>query len=139
VDEVRTEVFGQCRYAKRKKVNVATENTQDNDPDIEAGVRALGANLTHGCGDATLLQLALADLDSCNWSTTHDCIYVPCSKHISEVGERLRKAFHDICQFNTLIKFCEVNGIDPDDPELKPPIVGTYDPREALNATYMFC
>ena len=98
-------------------------------------VRAVAANFTHGAGDATLLHLAFHDAESSVFATTHDCVYSPPSRIVDDNHARVREAFIKICKFDGLQRFADLNKC----PELKPPIVGTYNPESVRRARYFFC
>jgi DNA-directed RNA polymerase len=103
-------------------------------PDVAKSVLGIGANLTHGSGDATLLQLAFHDADF-DFCTTHDCVYTPANKTADLVYDRIREAFIEMCEYPTLQRFAELNDI----PEMVPPLVNTYDPKSVMDSDYFFC
>ena len=139
---VETESLGGTKAEKSKKLKRSINRTEltviddskEGGPDIESGVLGIGANLTHGAGDAALLQLAFHDADF-PFVTTHDCVYTPCTEAADKAHTRVRRAFAQLCKFPTLERFAEVNGVV----DLPPPIVGDYNPDDVLKARYFFC
>lgn len=122
------------RGTRDKETSRITAITGLGDPDVAKSVLGIGANLTHGSGDATLLQLAFHDADF-DFCTTHDCVYTPANKTANLVHDRIRHAFIAMCEYPTLQRFAELNGI----PEMVPPMVNTYDPEQVLESEYFFC
>ena len=112
------------------------------DVDIDDGIRAIGANLTHGAGDASLLHVSFHDApEDLLYATTHDCVYAPPSKMVDEINRRVREGFIRVCAFDVLTKFAFLNGV----PECVPPEISItdkesyYDPETVRDAEYFFC
>lgn len=120
--------------AKSKRTRKLADGFEDN-ADVESGVRALGANLTHAC-DAAVLQLALHDYEG-NYGTNHDAVYLPCSKQITIVQERLQRAYKQMVEHNVLEQLLVANSLEGEG--LEPPMKDTYDPECGLKANYLFC
>jgi DNA-directed RNA polymerase len=141
---VETETLGTTVYMPKRSDDRSkqrgSESAQvravdsEGDPDVESGILGIGANLTHGAGDAALLQLAFHDADF-TFSTTHDCVYTPCTQAAKQAHMRVREAFIEICNYPTLQRYAALNGIQ----DMPPPIKGDYDPDDVLKSRYFFC
>jgi DNA-directed RNA polymerase len=123
---------GVCVKDNKPKVRITTDRGSTIQDDV---LRAIAANFTHGAGDASLLHIAFHDVKSPVLTTTHDCVYAPPCKVIDENHIRIREAFITICRSGVLQKFAELNRC----PEIKPPLVNTYDPETVRQARYFFC
>ena len=135
--QVTTESLGEgiCTRVGSTKYERALITTGRGETEVDDVTRAVAANFTHGAGDAALLQLAFHDIENPVFTTTHDCVYAPPSRLVDENHKRLREAFITICTSNTLEKFAAMNKC----PDIKPPMVNTYDPETVRQARYFFC
>ena len=140
---VETETLGATVFMEKrsdKRVNRDNDSARiativgSGDPDIGKSVLGIGANLTHGAGDAALLQLAFHDADF-DFCTTHDCVYTPANRTADLVYDRIRRAFIELCEYPTLQRFAELNGVA----DLPPPMANTYDPESVMDTEYFFC
>ena len=122
---------GQQYKQKRNRITVVKPNGK---PDKAKWKTALAANTTHGAGDATMLALALHDADF-DFVTCHDS--VGCAAPLMpELRDRMRRAYVQTVQFPLFEELLKANNIKPDQ-TWPDPVVGLWNPQEALQAEYL--
>ena len=144
-DSYRVDTFryGSCTYKdpktgknKRKGDRQQTALTRPNGkPDRKKWRSALAANTTHGAGDASMLALALHDADF-HFVTCHDS--VGCAgPHMDDLRQRMRQAYVQVCKFNIFDEILKANDIKEPKADWVCPMVGNWDPEEALHSEYL--
>ena len=132
VRKVEVENLGSGSLKKRHRAVLRDPTNRSNPKDH---IRSSPANLIHAQDGATLV-LGLHDYDK-PFACTHDSIAGRPGKEMWDITERMKKALYKVFTSDVLRQFVEMNGLRYKD--YKPPIVGDYDPKWVLDATYPYC
>lgn len=131
-EKVKTSFFGDARKKKHDESWLVSNSDLT---DIDAQIRSTAANFTHAQDGATLV-LALHDC-KVPFTCTHDSVAGRANGEMLEINQRLRRALYEVFTSDVIPAFVELNGLDPDEYQLKD--FGTYDPAEVLQSTYSYC
>jgi DNA-directed RNA polymerase len=130
--KVSTFRYGTQRYkAKTKSVTLVEPNGK---PDVKKWVSSLSANTTHGAGDASQLCLALNDAPF-DFVTCHDSVGCA-APHMNELRRRMKEAYVKVVSFPLFDEILKANNLVAGQ-KMVNPIIGDWDPTEALRSTYL--